>query len=409
MSNRRRKKVLKKTNIIISVIILVSECLTFTAGYLTCAYSTKTTAGKTEAVKEEQKTEQDKTEKLVEKMMKNMTLGDMIYQMMFVTPESLTNVGTVVRAGDTTKKALEKYPVGGIVYFSQNFENREQTVEMIKKTQEYSKIPLFIGVDEEGGRVSRVGSNPAMGTTKQPTMKSIGETGDVNKAFEVGETLGKELFELGFNVDFAPDADVIINENNTEIGDRSFGTDPELTANMVSNVVRGLEKNGVSATLKHFPGHGSTIVDSHTGYSESDRTIEQIRKTELLPFKAGIDAGADFVMVSHVTLVNATEEKVPSSVSQKVITDMLINELGYKGVIITDSFSMGAITKEYSTADAVTKAVSAGADMILMPTDINETYSAILKAIENGEISEERIKKSVRKIMTLKAEKQMVK
>lgn len=408
MSNRRRKKTLKKTKIIISVIVLVSECLMFAAGYFTCAYSTKMAAGKTEAVSEEQKTGQDKTEKLVEKIMEDMTLGDMIYQMMFVTPEALTNVGTVIRAGDTTKKALEKYPVGGIVYFSQNFENRDQTVGMIKKTQEYSKIPLFIGVDEEGGRVSRVGSNPAMGTTKQPAMKSIGETGDVNKALEVGETLGKELSDLGFNVDFAPDADVVINENNTEIGDRSFGADPELTAEMVSKVVKGLEENGVSATLKHFPGHGSTVVDSHTGYSESVRTIEQIRETELLPFKAGIEAGADFVMISHVTLVNVTEEKVPSSVSGEIITDLLINELGYKGIVITDSFSMGAIIKEYNTADAVTKAVSAGADMILMPTDLNTAYTALLEAVENGVISEERIKKSVRKILTLKAEKQML-
>lgn len=247
-----------------------------------------------------------------------------------------------------------------------------------------------------------------MGTTKQPAMKSIGETGDVNKALEVGETLGKELSDLGFNVDFAPDADVVINENNTEIGDRSFGADPELTAEMVSKVVKGLEENGVSATLKHFPGHGSTVVDSHTGYSESVRTIEQIRETELLPFKAGIEAGADFVMISHVTLVNVTEEKVPSSVSGEIITDLLINELGYKGIVITDSFSMGAITKEYNTADAVTKAVSAGADMILMPTDLNTAYTALLEAVENGVISEERIKKSVRKILTLKAEKQML-
>ncbi len=411
MSNRRRKRTSKKSKIIIAIIILIVECLVFMSGYFVGVHNTKVVPEESNNTTEQQQIEnkQDNTEKIVQKIMDDMTLSDMIYQMMFVTPESLTNVGTVVRAGETTKNALKKYPVGGIVYFSQNFENRDQTVEMIKNTQEYSKIPLFISVDEEGGRVSRLGSNAAMGTTKQPPMKNIGETKDMKKAYEVGETLGKELFELGFNVDFAPDADVIINENNTEIGDRSFGTDPQLVADMVSNVVKGLEENGVSATLKHFPGHGSTHVDSHTGYSASDRTVEQLRETEFLPFKAGIDAGADFIMISHMTLVNATEEKLPSSISKEVITDMLINELGYKGIVITDSFSMGAITKEYSISEAVTKAVNAGVDMILMSSDLTGTHDALLKAVEKGEVSEERIEESVKKILTLKVEKQMIK
>lgn len=411
MSNKRRKKTSKKAKIIVALIVLISECLVFMSGYFVGVHNTKIVPEDSKIATEKQQTEnkQDDTEKIVQKIMDNMTLSDMIYQMMFVTPESLTNVGTVVRAGETTKNALKKYPVGGIVYFSQNFENREQTVEMIKKTQEYSEIPLFISVDEEGGRVSRLGNNTAMETTKHPPMKNIGETRDVKKAYEVGETLGKELFELGFNVDFAPDADVIINENNTEIGDRSFGNDPQLVSDMVSNVVKGMEENGVSATLKHFPGHGSTHVDSHTGYSASDRTIEQLRETEFLPFKSGIDAGADFIMISHMTLVNATEEKLPSSISREVITDMLINELGYKGIVITDSFSMGAITKEHSISEAVTKAVNAGVDMILMSSDLTGTHDALLKAVENGEVSEERIKESVKKILTLKIEKQMIK
>lgn len=410
MSNKRRRPS-KRPAIITAVIVLLIESLLFMSGYFVGMHSAKTMTEGIKPAEEEQpaEAEQDKTEKIVRKIMENMTLSDMIYQMMFVTPESLTNVGTVVRAGETTKKALEKHPVGGIVYFSRNFKNREQTVEMIKKTQEYSQIPLFISVDEEGGRVSRLGSNPAMGTTKHPPMKQIGEKADAKKAFEVGETLGKELSELGFNVDFAPDADVLINKNNTEIGDRSFGTDPELAAEMVYNVVKGLEANGVSATLKHFPGHGSTHVDSHTGYSASDRTIEQLRETEFRPFKAGIEAGADFVMISHMTLVNATEEKLPSSISKEVISDMLINELGYQGIIITDSFSMGAVTKEYYISEAVTKAVNAGVDMILMPSDLTATHDALIKAVENGEISEERISESVKKILTLKAEKHMIK
>lgn len=413
MSNKINGKSSKKPIIIILIIILIIELGVFVSGYFVGIHSSTETINEevkeVEAVKEERtETKSDNPEKIVDEIMNDMTLSDMVYQMMFVTPESLTNIGTVVRAGETTKNALKEYPVGGIIYFSQNFENREQTKEMIKNIQEYSKIPLFISVDEEGGRVSRLGSNSEMGITKQPPMAEIGASGDTAKAFEVGKTLGKELSELGFNVDFAPDADVIINENNTEIGDRSFGTDPELVAEMVSNVVKGLEGEGVSATLKHFPGHGSTQVDSHTGYSASDRTTDQLRETEFLPFRAGIEAGADFIMISHITLVNATEEKLPSSISKEVISDMLINELGYKGIVITDSLSMGAITNEYSISDAVTMAVNAGVDMILMPPDLNDAHAALVKAVENGEITEERIKESVRKILKLKAEKQMI-
>lgn len=412
MSNRRRRKSNNKAKIVIAIALILTELLVFLSGYFVGVHMTKKAIVNDDAdiptQEELQTNKKTKEEELIDKIMKDMSISDMIYQMMFVTPEAITNVGTVVRAGETTKKALEKYPVGGIVYFAQNFESREQTSEMISKTQEFSKIPLFISVDEEGGRVARLGSNPAMGTTKQPPMKLIGESKDPKKAYNVGKTMGTELNELGFNVDFAPDADVIINSNNKEIGDRSFGTDPELVSQMVENVVKGLQDNGVSATLKHFPGHGSTYVDSHTGYSESDRTIDELRTNEFLPFKSGIDAGADFIMISHMTLVNATEEKVPSSISKEVITDMLINELGYKGIVITDSFSMGAITKEYTTADAAVRAVNAGVDMILMSSDLTGTHGAILAAVESGEISKERIEESVRKILLLKAKKKMI-
>lgn len=401
MANRRRRKSNNKAKIIIAIALVLVELLVFFSGYFLGVNTTKKSL-----ISDDTKTTTE--EELVDNIMKDMSISDMIYQMMFVTPEAITNVGTVVRAGETTKKALEEYPVGGIVYFAQNFENREQTIEMISKTQEFSKIPLFISVDEEGGRVARLGSNPAMGTTKQPPMKTIGDSKETQKAYDAGKTMGSELSELGFNVDFAPDADVIINSNNKEIGDRSFGTDPELVSKMVEKLVKGLQDNGVSATLKHFPGHGSTYIDSHTGYSESNRTIDELRTTEFLPFKSGIDAGADFIMISHMTLVNATKEKVPSSISKEVITDMLINELGYKGIIITDSFSMGAITKEYSTADAAVKAVNAGVDMILMSSDLTGTHGAILEAVESGEISQERIEESVRKILRLKVKKKMI-
>lgn len=349
--------------------------------------------------------ENETPDKAIEEIINGMTLEEKVWQMMFVAPEDITGVSVVTAAGETTQKALQKYPVGGIIYFSQNFQNIDQTTEMIKNTQEYSKIPLFISVDEEGGTVSRLGSKPQMGTKKQPSMLEIGDSGDGKIAYKVGEELATDLKTFGFNVDFAPVADVLVSSDNVETQTRSFGYDEEIVSIMVSNVVRGLQENGVSATLKHFPGAGATTVDTHTGYSANPRSLEELRKTEFLPFASGIETGADFVMVSHMTLTNATKEKLPCSLSEEVIRDMLIEELGFKGIIITDSLRMGAITEHYTPSEIGVMSVKAGNDMILMPNNIEVTHKAIVGAVNNGEISEDRINESVRKILKLKIEK----
>lgn len=392
----KRKK--KKGRIILALILVITEIVAFGAGYILGRKGIP----KKDSLQAQPVSKQISADDSIDEIIETMTLEEMVYQMMFVTPESITGVGTVVRAGDATKTALQNYPVGGIVYFAANFETPEQTAEMIKNTQGYSKIPMFIGVDEEGGRVARLGNNSQMGTTLHPPMREIGDSGDAEKAKEVGKILANDLSKFGFNVDFAPVADVIIDENNTEIGDRSFGNNPDTVSLMVENVVAGLQEGGISATLKHFPGHGSTINNSHTGVSESARTIEQLRENEFLPFAAGINAGADFVMISHMTLTAATKEKVPSSLSKEVITDMLRGELGFNGIVITDAFNMGAVTTMYSQAEAAKMAINAGVDMILMPQSLTEVHSAIVSAVENGEISEERIKESVKRILTVK-------
>lgn len=345
----------------------------------------------------------------VDEIIAEMSLEEKVYQMMFVTPEDITGVGTVISAGETTKNALKEYPVGGIIYFAQNLKDRQQTIDMLTNTQSYSEIPLFISVDEEGGRVSRLGSNPQMGTTKQPAMLEVGKTGDPREAYETGVALAKDLKSLGFNVDFAPVADVLISDKNVDINDRSFGTDPQLVASMVENAVKGLEENGVSATLKHFPGSGATTKDPHFGTAENPRTYDQLTQTELVPFKAGIEAGADFIMVSHNTLPNVTKEKLPSSLSNEVITGILIGELGYDGIIITDSFRMGAVTEHFTPAQIGVMAVKAGNDMILMPQDMKATHKGIVDAVNNGEITVERIDASVRKILEKKIEKGLLK
>ena len=388
---------MKKTYKLFSVLLAVSLC------FSAVGCDAPVQKQQSNAVTPE-KTEPSAKER-AEKILSAMSLSDMVYQMLFITPEALTGIGLAVAAGETTKNALAQYPVGGLIYFAGNFQDRVQTKQMLENTQAYAKIPLFLAVDEEGGRVSRLGDNPAMGTTKQPPMQKIGETGDATKAYAVGKVLAADLKALGLNVNFAPDADVLLHEENTEIGDRAFGTDAEVVSAMVANVVKGLEDNGVSSTLKHFPGHGSTYVNSHNGTSESKRTLEELRKNELLPFQAGIAAGADFIMVSHMTLVNAGIEKVPCSVSEAVITDLLKDELGYKGIVITDSFQMGAITQLYTAGQAAVKAVQAGVDMLLMPEDFKAAHAAILQAVERGEIAQARIEESVKKILALKIEK----
>lgn len=390
------KKYLKILTLVLALVMCTS-----------CASTDKTETDKTTGVEKEKTavvTEQKSTEELVDEILNSMTLEEKVWQMMFVTPEDITGVGTVVSAGETTKKSIEKYPVGGIIYFGQNLENREQTIEMIKNTQEYSKIPLFISVDEEGGRVSRLGSKPEMGTKKHPPMLEVGSTGDPNEAYKTGVTLAKDLKALGFNVDFAPVADVLISDKNVDINDRSFGTDPTLVAQMVENEVKGLQENGVSATLKHFPGSGATTKDPHFGTAENPRTYEQLKETELVPFKAGIDAGVDFIMVSHNTLPNIMDEVLPSSLSYEVITDILKGELGYTGIVLTDSLRMGAVADHFTPSEIGVLAVKAGNDMLLMPKDMKATHKAIVDAVNRGEITEERINESVRKIINKKIE-----
>lgn len=340
----------------------------------------------------------------VDQLIEGMTLDEKIFQMFFVTPEDICDVGTVVQAGEATQTALKQYPVGGIIYFSKNIENREQLMAMLKNVTAYSKIPPFLSIDEEGGRVSRLG-DANVGITHHPPMAEISKTGDREKALEVGITLGKELTELGFTMDFAPVADVLTVGKNEDIGDRSFGTDPHLVADMVAAQVEGMQSQNLSATLKHFPGNGSTEANTHLGMGVSYRTLEELRQVEFLPFRAGIDAGADMVMVAHISLPNVTNSQIPATLSPLVVTDLLRKELGFEKVIITDALNMGAITDHYTPEEAAVLAVEAGADMLLMSPDIDADFWAIKEAVETGKISENRIEESVRRILTLKQER----
>ena len=352
---------------------------------------------------ESELSEEQKTEELIEEYLSNMPLEDKVSQLFFVQPEALTGVDTAVQASDMTKEALQEYAVGGIVMFSKNIQDRDQICAMLANLQAYSKYPLFLGVDEEGGSlVARVANSGTISVPTFPNMMEIGNTGNPEEAYEVGRTIGTYLKDLGFNLDFAPIADVLVNPENQVIGERAFGSDAELVAKMVKRVVEGLQEQEVSAVLKHFPGHGGTEADSHEGTAILNRTLEELRSEEFLPFQSGIEAGADMIMVGHISVPEVTGDDTPATLSETVITDLLRNELGFDGIIITDSMSMGAIVDHYGPGEAAVQVIRAGGDMILMPQDFVEARQAVLDAVDQQEITEERINESVRRILAWK-------
>ena len=339
-------------------------------------------------------------EEKAQELLDSMTLEEKVYQLFIVTPRALTGFYGVDIAGPATQEALQNYPVGGIIYFSENIYNEGQISDMIRLSQEYARYPLFIGVDEEGGRVSRL-SSIGVTDTLEP-MATYGAQGDTARVREIGQTLGTQLGSVGFNIDFAPVADVVTNPNNTEIGDRSFSSDPQVAADMVAAMVGGLQSSGTISCLKHFPGHGSTEADSHEGLSVTSRTLEELQQTELIPFLAGIDAGAEMVMISHMSAPAITGDNTPCDLSPVIVTDLLREEMGFTGVVVTDSHEMGAITNYYGCGEAAVKAIAAGCDIVLMPYNLDEAVGAVLTAIENGELTEARIDESVLRILTLK-------
>ncbi|MBD5088325.1 MAG: glycoside hydrolase family 3 protein [Clostridiales bacterium] len=339
-------------------------------------------------------------------IVEKMTLEEKIGQMFVVHLEQLDkSEGGYFEFRQFTNNmadTLKKYPVGGIILFARNIEAIDQTKTLIEEAQKNTKVPLFIAVDEEGGSVARIGNNSNMHTTSFPVMEEIGAMNDEDYVYNMGVTIGKEIKELGFNLNFAPVADVKTNEYNTEIGDRAFGSDAKVVSKMVKQVVNGLQDQNVSATLKHFPGHGSVSGDSHTSPVNADTDLLGLRSTEFKPFQAGIDVGVDFVMISHISISKVTENTVPATMSKLVIQNMLRQELGFSGIIITDAMDMGAITKKYKPGDAAVKAIQAGIDIVLMTPDLEEAYQAVYDAVKAGEITEKQITESVQRIIETK-------
>ncbi len=370
--------------------------------------SPKEKDGQKETVNEADKTisEEEALEAEVASLIGNMTLEEKVAQLFMITPEALTGYTKVTAASAVTQQALQTYPVGGIIFFEHNVVSPEQlsgmTANLNAYAMEITGLPIFIGIDEEGGTVARIAKNANFDVPKFPDMSEIGASNDTQKAYEVGAGIGTYLKQYGVNVDFAPVADVLTNTQNQVVRKRSFGSDPSVVAAMDLEVIRGMQEKGVLSCLKHFPGHGGTSGDTHNGYSYTEKTLDELKNAELVPFQKGILAGVSFIMVSHIAAPNVTGDQVPASLSEKMVTDVLRMQMGYDGIVITDAMNMGAVVNEYDSKSAAVAAIRAGVDLILMPKDFKSAYQGVLDAVNGGEIAEERIDQSVRRIFLVK-------
>lgn len=342
------------------------------------------------------------TPESVEILMNSMTLEEKIAQLFIVDLFTYTGRDAVTEVDNQLRILLSEQPVGGVIFFSNNITDVEQVTSMISDLQSSSKVPLWISVDEEGGIVARLQRNPNIGMTKIPSASVIGGTMDPTNAYNVGYVIGRELNALGFNMDFAPVADVNTNPNNPIIGDRAFSSDPDIVALMVLGVSSGLLEQNVVPVIKHFPGHGDTSTDTHTGavYVEHDK--ERLNSIELVPFQHAINADFPCIMAAHISLPNITGNDIPASLNSQILTDLLREEMGFSGIIITDALNMGAVSPNYEADEACIEAILAGVDILLMPQDYKKAYYGVLNAVLEGRISQERIDESVRRILELK-------
>ena len=345
-------------------------------------------------------------EEEVEKQLSQMTLREKVGQMFYVRPEALdTTIKTdnlaalkLQAVNETMRGVNEKYPVGGIVLYAHNINDEAQLTQFVAQIRNLKGAPLLC-IDEEGGRVARIARNENFDVKKYESMAAIGITGNPANAYECANTIGTYLRHYGFDIDFAPVADVNTNPENIVIGNRAFSDDPQVAAPMVTNYLQGLKDAGVAGCIKHFPGHGDTKADTHYGYAQSMKTWDEMLSCEMITFKAGIQWGCQFIMTAHIAAPNVTGSDVPSTMSSVILQDKLRRELGYQNIIVTDAMEMGAIMKQYTNTEAAIGSIQAGADIVLVPKNFVEAFDAVVAAVNRGTISEERINQSVRRIL----------
>ena len=349
----------------------------------------------------------------VEAQLQQMTLREKVGQLFYVRLESLdptiewttyddlANI-KILEVTENMKRVNAQYPVGGIILYAWNIKDEAQLSRIIPQVRALNGNPLLC-IDEEGGRVSRIANNPNFDVQKYESMAAIGATGDPMIAYGCGNTIGTYLKRYGFDIDFAPVADVNTNPENIVIGERAFSEYPSVAAPMVTSYLQGLKDAGITGCIKHFPGHGDTKADTHFGYASTQKTWEEMLNCEMITFKAGIQWGCQLIMTAHIAAPNVTGSDIPSTMSSIVLKDKLRGELGYQNIIITDGMEMGAITQQYTSAEAAVGSIQAGVDIVLGPRYFTEAFDAVVAAVNDGTISEERINQSVRRILTLRA------
>ena len=365
--------------------------------------------------KAEVKKQKGKRYAIIDKAISKMSLKEKIGQMLM--PDFRTGKGeNVTEMLPEIEQLVKDYHLGGVILFRENVVTTEQTAALVSSYQDAAeKYGLLMTIDQEGGIVTRLQSG-----TDMPGNMALGASRSEELAEKSGKVIGEELNALGFNLNFAPVMDVNNNPDNPVIGVRSFGENPQLVAELGTAYMKGLQAAGVGATAKHFPGHGDTAVDSHLGLPEVGHDLERLKAIELYPFQKGMEAGLDAIMTAHVTFPNIDGTKaiskktgeeiaVPATLSYKVLTELMREEMGYEGVITTDAMNMNAIAEHFGPVDAAIRTVKAGTDIVLMPVGLKEVAEGLTNEVKNGGISEKRIEASVKRILTLKLKRGIMK
>jgi beta-N-acetylhexosaminidase len=333
----------------------------------------------------------------IQKQIKKMTISEKVGQMLMVGIDG-------VKVSTASASFIQKEHIGGAIINGYNVQSPTQLLDLNnqfrKINAQENKIPIFISVDEEGGKVSRM----PPGIMNLPNSKDIGDKNDVNIASKVGVAIGERVKAFGFNMTMSPVMDINSNPNNPIIGVRSFGNNADVVTRMGVAEMQAIQKENIIPVIKHFPGHGDTDVDSHKGLPIVHNDINRLNALELVPFKKAIQQNADMTMVAHI-LIPKIDPQYPSSLSKIVVTDLLRKKLHFSGVIITDDLTMGAILQNYDIGDAVVKAIQAGNDIALVCHGLDnqmKAKNAILAAVKDGKISEQQINNSVYRILKLK-------
>lgn len=298
------------------------------------------------------------------------------------------------------EQLIKEYHIGGVILFSRNIKDPQQTARLCNSLQKMAKTPLFISVDQEGGKVSRL-PKPF---TQFPGNAAIGKGDSVKLAYSFGEITARELKAVGINMNFAPVLDVNTNPQNPVINERAFSDNPVKVSMLGLSVIAGLQDNGIIACCKHFPGHGDTSLDSHYQLPIVEHDLERLREIEFLPFRQAVQNGVAAVMTAHV-IYNGIDKKYPATISEKIVHNLLRREMGFNGLVITDDIEMKAIADNYNIGDAAILAVSAGADILLLCRDHGKQKAvrdALIKAVKDKTISEGRIDESIERINAIK-------